>query len=410
MSYRRCRTIEDQSYAPRMTAALMLFLLCLSLTGCWDQSELQERGFVLAAAIDVNDDPGIDTGLRRIESFTHAFGGNPYRLSLQVLKLGAAESSDKEKKGGGKTYTLSNTGISMFDMVRDMRGQSSKRLWFEHIQTIVISEAAIKKAGLSKLLDFFQRDGEMRWRTRVYITPGKAQEFMDFKPPTGEPGGIYLAGMAKQHTKDAHIGAARTDLGFTNATLDNDGDPILPRVELVKDKVKINGLAMFKQDRFVGYVDEYTVKGIRYIRGTERSALVLFECPVHPDEFAVFELFRHHTKLTPHVQGDSIWFTLDVAMRGNLAEVSCGKEHDTSDPVYIEKARMAFAKAVEKNIAHSLQKCQEMNVDALYFSRMLKAYEPKTWEKVKDRWDEIFPTIPLYASVNVTILHVGEHK
>ena len=401
--------MSKPSYTKRIIEVLILSFLCLLLSGCWDQRELQDRGFVLAAAIDVNDG-GNETGLQRIESFTHAFGGNPYRLSLQILKLGPVESGDKEQKGGGKTYVLSNTGISMFDMVRDMRGQTSKALWFEHIQTIIISEEAVKKAGLSKLLDFFRRDGEMRWRTRVYITPGKAQDMMDFKPPTGEPGGIYLAAIAKQHIKNPHIGAARTDLGFTGAALDVGGDPLLPRIELVQDKVKINGLAMFKQDRFVGYIDEYTVKGLRFIRGTEKSALVPFECPLHPGNFTVFELFRHHTKLTPHVKGDQIWFTLDIAMRGNLAEVSCAHEHDTRDPEYIDKARVGFAKEVERNIAHSAQVCQSIGVDALFFSRMLKAYEPETWEKIKDRWEDVFPTIPLYTSVNITILHVGEHR
>lgn len=404
------RIATESSYRQRFTATLVLLLLCLLLSGCWDQRELQDRGFVLAAAIDVNDEPGNDTGLRRIESFTHAFGGNPYRLSLQVLKLGPVDPGEKEQKGGGKTFTLSNTGISLFDMIRDMRSQTSKGLWFEHIQTIVISEDAVKRAGLHKLIDFFQRDGEMRWHTRLYITPGKAQELIDFKPPTGEPGGIYLSNIAKQHIKNPHIGAASTDLGFTGATLDGGGDVVLPRIEMVKDKVKVNGLAMFKRDRFVGYIDEFTIKGIRFLRGNEKSALVAFECPVHPGEFALFELFRHHTKLTPHVKGDSIWFTLDVAMRGNLGEVSCGAEHDTSDPVYLEKARVAFAKAVERNIAHSAQVCQTMGVDALYFGRMLKAYKPETWERIEDRWDEIFPTIPLYTSVNVTILNVGEHK
>jgi spore germination protein KC len=298
----------------------------------------------------------------------------------------------------------------MFDMVRDMRGQTSKALWFEHIQVIVISEEAVRRANLSKLLDFFLRDGEMRWRTRVYITPGKAQELMEFKPPTGEPGGIYLAGMARQGAKNPHIAEARTDIGFTNATINENGDVILPRIELVKDKVKINGAAMFKKNRFIGYIDEYTVKGLKFIRGTEKSALVPFECPVHPGEFALFELFRHHTKLTPHVDGESIWFTLDIAMRGNLGEVSCGMEHDTRDPVYLEKARMAFAKAVERNIAHTKQVCQTMGVDVLGFARYLKAYKPETWERVKENWQDVFPAIPLYTSVNVTILHVGEHK
>ena len=404
------RVSKKANLSDRLVNALLLSLVCLLITGCWDQRELQERAFVLAAAIDVNKEPDDTKGLRRIESFTHAFGGYPYRLSLQVLKPGPGGSDSEQQQSGGKTYTLSNTGISMFEMVRDMRGQTSKALWFEHIQIVIISEEAVKEAGLSKLLDFFLRDGEMRWRTRVYITPGNARKLMDFKPPTGEPGGVYLAAMARQGKKNPHIAEARTDLGFTNATINQNGDVAMPRIELAEDKVKINGLALFKKDRFVGYVDEYTVKGLKFIRGTERSALIPFERPVHPGDFVVFELFRHNTKLTPHVAGDSIWFTLDIAMRGNLGEVACARAHDTRDPVYIEKARAAFAREAERNIAHAQIVCQSMGVDALGFARYLKAYKPEAWEKIKDNWEEVFPTIPLYTSVNVTILHVGEHR
>ncbi|WP_066237175.1 Ger(x)C family spore germination protein [Anaerosporomusa subterranea] len=397
---------------PKQLCAIgLLIVLCMILTGCWDQRELQDRGFVLASAIDANDESSSSLKQQRIESFAYPHGGSPYRLSLQMLRLGGQTSEEGSKKSnGGKTYVLSNTGHSLFEMARDMWGQSSKALWFEHQQAIIISEAALKHAGLAHFLDFFQRDSEMRWRTRIYITPGKARPLLEYEPPSGEPGGLFFTALSRQYGKDPHLPTFRTDLGFTTFDLDNGSDIILPRIEMVDNDVKVNGAALFKKDRLVGYIDEYAVKGQKYILGMEKSALITFECPLHPGGVTVFELYRHHTVLTPHVEGDSIYFTLDIAMRGNLGEATCALKHNTTGRQYQEDARQMFAQEVKRNIEYGRKTAQDLGVDVLNYSRLLKAKEPKTWEKIKDRWDEIFPTIPLIVSVNITILNVGEHQ
>ena len=77
--------------------------------------------------------------VKRIETFTQPHGTKRYRLSLQILKL---------SPGGGqpdksKTYVISNTGESFFEMIRDMLGQNSKALWFEHLQVMIISYAVL---------------------------------------------------------------------------------------------------------------------------------------------------------------------------------------------------------------------------------------------------------------------------
>jgi spore germination protein KC len=221
---------------------------------------------------------------------------------------------------------------------------------------------------------------------------------------------LSFQALSRQYTKDPHLPTYRTDLGFTTFSLDNGNDVILPRIEMVNNHIKVNGAALFKKDRLVGYIDEYAVKGQKFILGMEKSALITFECPLHPGSAIVFELYRHHTVLTPHIEGDSIYFTLDIAMRGNLGEVTCALEHKTTARQYQEEVRMEFAQEVKRNIEYGRKAAQTLGVDVLNFSRQLKAKEPKTWEKIKDRWDEIFPTIPLIVSVNITILNVGEHR
>ncbi|MDR3589717.1 MAG: Ger(x)C family spore germination protein [Negativicutes bacterium] len=385
---------------------LLLVASSLLLSGCWDRAEIQERNFVLAVAVDVAEAPA---SAAKLESFNEGGKNLPrFRLSLQLLRLG--ESKGGEKIGESKTYVISDTGGSFFEMVRNMLGQSSRTLWFENLQFIVISEAAARRGGLDRLMDFWRRDAEMRWRANVFITAGEARSILEYVPPSGEPGGLFLNHVARRQLKAPQLATARNDILYVAQTLDGGGNVFLPRVELEGKTLKLDGAGLFRRDQFVGFADEYAVKGGRMIRGTEKSALITAACPIHPGNFLTFELFRHDTRLRPHVDGDNIYFTLDIAMRGNLAEVSCRAQHDTMTSEYLRSAQVLFAEEVKRNVLYTYRNGQELGFDALGLGQYLKAYEPDVWDKVKDRWDEIYPTVPLIVSVNVAIVNIGEHQ
>lgn len=394
----------------KLIAAMMIAIIGLFSAGCWDLRELQNRNFVMAIGVDLAEKAGTDDGDKsRVESFTQATGDRRYRLSMQIYK--PAERRGKQRGGAGDTFVISNTGQSIFEMVRDISGQSSKSIYFEHIQAIVLSEAVVRQYGLMSVLDFFLRDPEMRTRIRVFITSGKAKDILEFKTPTGEPGGVFLNSMANNYPINIHLAGRLADLGEISETLDNKGDPVMARVELVDNVLKIGGMALFKYDQFVTTVDEYITKGNRFIVATEKKAQVTIPCPEHPEELVVFTLDLQSTKLVPRLDGDSLYFTLDIAMQGEVSEIgACKGTHDLMNTDYIERLEKLFADEVKANIYDSFKLCQHYGVDIYKLGLHVKAYQPKTWVKIKDRWDDIYPTVPLIVSSKVTIQSIGEHK
>ncbi|HEY3424176.1 MAG TPA: Ger(x)C family spore germination protein, partial [Negativicutes bacterium] len=262
----------------RLYCYCLLFVITLFTSGCWDLRELQDRNFIMAAGIDLANEgkkPGEKADVRQVETFVQDQGGKDYRLSLQLLKLTATTGTQGEPTATpAKTFVISDTGHSLFEMERDMFGQSSKSLYFEHLNAIVISENAIKKDGLRPLLDLFLRDSEMRWRIKIFVTSGEARPILEFIPPTGESGGKYLAEIISNHRKGSHLAGARTDLGYISQALDNSLDVMIPRVEMADKVIKVGGLAVFKHDQFIGYVNEYVVRGMKMIIATEKSMLI----------------------------------------------------------------------------------------------------------------------------------------
>lgn len=399
----------------KLLCCAALLAACLLISGCWDRREIQDRSFVLAAAIDTAEgkDPGQPPGeTKQLELDPQIYGGRDYQLSLQILKLTPTRGSEGGGPSGSasKTYVLSNSGRPLFEMLRDMSASNSKSLWFEHMQVLFISDQVLKDTSIERIVDFFRRDAELRWNMRIYLTSGNAKSLLEFEPPTGEPGGLFFIGAARNVGKNPHMATAGVNLAYLVRALDNKSDFILPRIELEDKEVKITGMAMFRKNRFVGYTSDYTAKGVKLLRGLEKSALITTECPDHPGEVITFELFRHSTILKVHADGDNIYFTANIAMRGNIGEGTCSLLHDPDDPKFLNRLTDALSQEVNRNIQYAVAECQRLGVDDLAFSNHLKAYEPKIWASVKDRWDEVFPTIPVYVNTRISITNQGEHK
>jgi len=396
----------------RAVLAAVLAAVCLLTAGCWDRVEIQDRAFVLAVAVDVAEE-GADRepGRVRVEGYAHAAPADRYRLTFQVLRFGEAkDGQDRKGGGGGRTFLVTGRGPAMLEAVRDALGESSKGLWFENMQVLILSQKVAERHGLAPLLDFFRRDGEMRGRAQLYITPGEAAKLLEIAPPSGEPGGVFLANVARRNPKDIHLPTVRTDISAASMALDNKADMIIPALEAAGGTMKVKGAALFKGDKFLGYQDEYFIRGARFIRANEKSVAISFECKAHPGSAVTFELFRHQTVLTPHVEGDRVRFTLDIAMRGNLDEIQCRHQHDTLDAEYFEKAQKLVAAEVERSIRHTLAIAQPLGWEMFFFKQSLRAYKPGDWERLKDRWEEIYPTVPVEVKVRVSIIGVGEHK
>jgi spore germination protein KC len=251
----------------------------------------------------------------------------------------------------------------------------------------------------------------MRRRIKVFITPGEARKLIEFKPPSGETGGRFLSGIIGNQKKNMHVGGARTDLGFISQALDNGNDAMVPRAELSDGILKIGGMAVFRKDQFVDFIDEYTMQGLKFISGTPKSAAVAIPCPEHPWSSLVFEMYIHETILRPHVRSDGgIFFTLDISMWGSAGEIMCANRHNVGNPQFLRQMEQLVAEEVKRNSLHSLQVIQQKRSDLARLGGKMKAYQPKEWKKIKERWGEIYPTVPLRVSVNVVIRGLGEHR
>lgn len=159
----------------RIRAMWLLVILCvmLPLSGCWDAEELNRRAVVSGI--------GIDRGP----------GNKDYLVSFQVII--ADEISGKIGRGGTPTTVYTAEGRSIMEAVRKASLQVPRLMSTAHVRIVVISEE-LARQGISDILDFLDRDSDIRLTAKIFIAK-KASErstLLPGCPPWGKSPRIRL--------------------------------------------------------------------------------------------------------------------------------------------------------------------------------------------------------------------------
>jgi hypothetical protein len=127
---------------------LLLLPVMLLLSGCWDQRDIETRGYVLGVAIDLyppmpkegekaaseKASPKEEEKMEKMELHT---GQSIYAMTLQLPFVGKAKAIGAESGGGGtdegsRTWEITQIGNSFMSISREIHSRTSFFLNFEH--------------------------------------------------------------------------------------------------------------------------------------------------------------------------------------------------------------------------------------------------------------------------------------
>ncbi len=127
--------------------AVILILILLTLSGCYDYREINDTAMVAGIAVDKGDD------------------GN-YTFSVEIIQPAESESASAKGK------VLSEVGSSAEDCLKRLVNAATKELQFSHCKLIVFSDQ-ITEEGISAFVDYFLRDSEYRPDLFLAVVSGK---------------------------------------------------------------------------------------------------------------------------------------------------------------------------------------------------------------------------------------------
>lgn len=378
---------------------LITLILIPILTGCWNRRELNELALVVAMSIDKS--------------------GNQYSISAQVVDPGEVSVS---ARGGGRApvTTYDEKGKHLFEAVRRMTTVSPRKLYWSHLQMLVISEE-VAKDGLNNILDFFTRDNEFRKDFYIVVSKNILAKEILRNLTSIEKIPAHKMRSSLETSERAWAPTVAIQLDELISALTSDGiNPILtgisihgngPKGESVENvqriqpfaRLKYKNIAVFKKDKLIGWLNENESKGYNYIMNNVRSTVGHIPCEKKGE--LVVEIIRSKTKIKGRVVNGKPKIDILVSSEANIGEVSC--HVDLTKPDAITQLEKNTDKVNVDTVKNAINKAKELGVDVFGFGDVIHRTDPKAWKSLKNNWDEEFVQVPVTIHSEFKIRRTG---
>jgi spore germination protein KC len=377
-------------------------LLSLTMSGCWSRMELNELGIVIGLGIDKKKD-------------------GHFGVSVQVVD----PSEVAEGQGGS-----GRTPVTMFEAedntiigaLRKMTTVSPRRIYFSHLRILVLGEE-LARSGIGDIMDFLYRSQELRPDYYVIVAKdATAREALKVLTPLNKLPADYMY-------SSLHISErlwAPTSTTTTNLllrTLLNPGKELLltgvrlhERNDILPDSLdnveqiatpnylKFSGLAIFKEDKLVGWLNESNSKGYNFVVDKVRTTIGDMDCP--NGGTMALEVIRTESRMQSGMKDGRPYGSIKVASEAIIPEAECSL--DFSKQQTIKAIELEAEHRMVENMMQTIHLAQKTyRSDIFGFGYAFHRSNRREWSKLKGDWNEQFAAMPITITADIKVRGVG---
>lgn len=381
----------------KITILLLLVLLTGLLGGCWSRKEITEVAVVLGTGVDWTADGRI-------------------RLTVQIARPGAFAAANG---GGGEeaaSWVLSAEGKTVEEAERYLAMKIPRDIYWGHCIILVIGEEMAQK-GVGMITNFFQRDREPREIMWLMVAKGEAKDILEthsqLARTSAQAAGFLTrmkTGYSVQLREYAEMRASKGVQPVVTAVEVKEAGVVpgpkqeekLPRTK----HVELSGVAVFKEDKLVGWLNASETRGMLWLKGETEKGVITVPSPGEPDKEVSLRIRRGSTKVTPEYDGEKLRF--DVMVKVDVDMLEQQSREDLAKPEKIKALEGAIAGEITKRAAEALEKAQiEYGVDIFGFGDAFHRKYKEDWPELRDRWDTEFARAEVSIAAEARVRQIG---
>lgn len=363
--------------------SLMIVILIIPLSSCWNYREINDLSIVSGVAIDRNQ------------------ANTMYQLTAEIVSFSLA----------GKGVTLNSRiiqaeGDTIFDAVRNMIKTAPKRLYWGHSQIFIVSES-LARDSVIEVIDWVSRDQETRSEAVILISKEATASDILLKPNiSGSPicFDIYQSLSSQNNLSKAY----KVEIYKLINTLGSEGiSCTLPVISLTtvdsKSFYEISGTAIFKHDKLVGFIDGAETKYLLFVNDNIEGGLLVTKEGANISQPNIsLEIYESKTKVKPNFVDDELIMQIEIKTKVGIAEL--GTSENFLEEAKMKKLKADIEKSLEGNINKLISKVQDdYGVDIFGFGKKIRSDMPDLWRSEASSWDEIFKNLNVTVSVDIDI-------
>lgn len=349
---------------------LIVILITLCLSGCWDIIPIEDRAQLLIMGVDYATVGGNENGVR-------LSGQVP---TIKNLIQTASTHTDRQKP----TFKpIIVEGKSLLEDIQQMEDRVFQSMVIGNVKIIIVSPQVADR-DLVNFLTIFLRQPTVSFQTLVMCAENSASDIVQYEAPFDIQPGLMIG--KQQVSALKLIRSFPMRLWDLIARIDNGiTDPYLPVISLDQDNkcYVLNGLKVFHGDKIVATLspDDSYLFGILTSKVEEGYK----EITVKNQEIG-FSKVQYKTKIRiiNHQK-----LQIEVKTRGTLLQIPKGF------PDRVETYKL-FQREMEKQLKEQvlsfIKKLQSLNSDPVGFRKYLEVAGINNWE-------EAYPRFPVEVKV-----------
>ncbi len=377
-----------------ITAVIMLIVL----TGCEQKrllpprTEISELNLVRVIAADKGEDDNILVTI----------------TSKKEGESGGMTGGDSGQASAVQVIVLSAEGQTVESAMRHLQTFINKKVFWGHCSFYLIGEEAARQ-DIVKYMDFFSRDHALRLDSNVYITKGKASEFLE---KSNMPG-FFIADFFKSLVKDVSLVSFSDSMEISDIinSLDENRTfgvavPVLTLTEeIVRAKgmedtlekhIRQEGYAIIKDFKLVEFIDPPYSRGYNAINNKLIQGFI--NITDQSGTNVGMEILKSATKIKPIVEKGQLKEVRIVNhLETNIDEVH--SKLDIFQPDSIAFLEQQQAEVIKAEMEECIRVAKQTNADFLGVGKAIHLKHPVIWDRIKEQWNEIFPELDIKVEV-----------
>lgn len=386
----KLKTLVNKTSAIRNILIIITCASVLTLTGCADKTEIEDRNFVQAIGIDYADEK--------------------YNVYYVLPDL-------KELTGQGVTepedLVVSLNGINFSRVEEDYKLRYNKRLDFSHLKAIIIGHGlSMNKEALIELNQYVKNKYELGKNVLFFLASDEAKDIIDLND-------VLEGGIGEYLDRLYRINMSNTDkeevtIGDLVRGMNNENEAVrVPIIREMNQRLESNGLGIFLDFRLVYEVSEEVGDYVELSNGYGKNKrLFINNNKIDEDEY-VIHINSLGRKLDYEIREGKPYLILSIDGDASIEKgIVLSNDVPTKDMYYKHKTSTAKGEVTteiedfcnfyirERIIGNLSEILKKEKIDYLNLYRLTSYKKSSIWYKYQERETNFIDDLQYEVNVN----------
>lgn len=176
--------------------------------------------------------------------------------------------------------------------------------------------------------------------------------------------------------------------------------------------VQVQGTGIIFDGKLAGYLDLHATRGVFWLTAPPSNAVISASCPgpsETPEVSVLIEDIDLETKVSS-TQADialNVTATLNEQACLRVKEAGVVGPHAVGAEEKLAVVAAEVAKHIEGEIRAALAATQRLGADVFGFGVILHRQNPGEWERIKNRWPDLYRNLPVTINVKIKFVSTG---